>query len=417
MIGRKIFSLRNKVKRKKTTQKSTVNTTSLALKGVAVIIFILLVALISPVLVSLYKFQPNVLPGGNEVEKWDYSKKFKILLIGVDIKSEKHIFVDGLVLLIVDPGNNQVGMININPDIVVSKSSGEEVSLRRGIIDGDKMDVIGLTEELIATQIDRYIFLDRVYFEKMSEYTNTIRIENPSDVNDSDVTSINSSSMWGKGLHTIGSGQVIDYLKSDNNGEDEQLQRQLNLYSRYTQSIDPLKLVLGTSKIIKIISENIQTNLTRNEIYYLYYYLRSVPPASYSSAFTKSDILSEVGTAGVYNVYRINEAQLDYTINSILEDKQTVLEQTTVEVLNASGQSGEARRFARWIGNAGMEVIHVGNAPFGSENSLIYTPNSQEYPLSTKKLRDIFGEQVKFIDEEYEYRHIGKVVVIIGAEK
>ena len=29
-------------------------------------------------------------------------------------------------------------------------------------------------------------------------------------------------------------------------------------------------------------------------------------------------------------------------------------------------------------------------------------------------LKEIFGQDVKIIEEEYDYRHIGKVVVIIG---
>lgn len=186
------------------------------------------------------------------------------------------------------------------------------------------------------------------------------------------------------------------------------------LYKRYTQSIDVVKTVLGTSDVLKIIEDEVDTNLTRNELYYLYYFLRRVPPTSYSYAITKSDILSEVGRAGVYNVYRINEAQFDYNTNTILEDKQTVLEQTTIEILNASGQSGRARRYSRWVGNAGLEVIHVGNAPFASDDTVIYAPSPNEYPDSFQNLKEIFGRDVKIIEEEYDYRHIGKVVVIIG---
>ena len=100
----------------------------------------------------------------------------------------------------------------------------------------------------------------------------------------------NNSSRWAKGTHSVQGGEIDDYVRSDNNGEDEQLQRQLEIYKRYVQNIDVVKLILGTEELLEILEDTLSTNLSRNEIYYLYYYLRSVPPASYSYAITKSDI-------------------------------------------------------------------------------------------------------------------------------
>lgn len=415
MFGRKLFSIRNKVKRKKTTKKSKSISSGYVVYGILIILFLVFIALVSPIIISMVRFSPQTNFSGQEVVKWDYKGKFKVLLIGLDKKSEEHIFVDAIALLVVDPEHEQAGLINLNPDIIVSDSLKEsQISLRRGLIDNDESDMVHIVEELLATKIDRYLYLDEVYFEKMSKFTKTIHIDNSVEVNDLDVYLRNNSSRWGKGRHSVEGGQIIDYLKSDSDGEDNQIDRQLELYKKYIQSIDPLKLALGTREVLTIIQNNVSTNMSRNELYYLYYYLRSIPPSSYNFASTKSDILSEVGSAGVYKVYRINESQLDFDTNSILENKQTVLEQTTIEILNASGQSGVAKRFSRWVGNAGLEVIHVGNAPFASEETIIYAPNPDEYPNSFNNLKEIFGQDVKIIEEEYDYRHIGKVVVIIG---
>lgn len=415
MFGRKIFSFRNRVKRKKTSKSSKNISSSYVFSGIFLTILLAIIALVSPVINAMIRFEPTTSFSSPEVEKWEYSEKFKVLLVGLDKKSDEHVFVDAVALLVVDPEYGQVGIININPDILVNNSKSEsQFSLRRGLIDNKEGEFIDLAEELLATNIDRYFIVDEVFFEKMSKYTKTIYVENSNDVEDLDVYLANNSSKWQKGRQGIRSDQLVDYMKSDNDGEDSQLERQLELYKRYTQSIDVVKTVLGTSDVLKIIEDEVDTNLTRNELYYLYYFLRRVPPTSYSYAITKSDILSEVGRAGVYNVYRINEAQFDYNTNTILEDKQTVLEQTTIEILNASGQSGRARRYSRWVGNAGLEVIHVGNAPFASDDTVIYAPSPNEYPDSFQNLKEIFGRDVKIIEEEYDYRHIGKVVVIIG---
>lgn len=411
MFGRKISSLRNKVKRNKTKKSAKTISTGYV---VSVILFVTLMAtfaLVSPIVKAMISFEPSTKFDKTEVEKWDYSKKFKVLLVGMDKKTEEYMFVDAIALLVVDPKHDQVGIINISPDVLID---GSQVTLRRGLIDSDKADIVYLTEELLATEIDRYVIVDRVYLDKMAKFTKTIRVENMQDVGDLDVLSKNNSSRWAKGTHSVQGGEIDDYVRSDNNGEDEQLQRQLEIYKRYVQNIDVVKLILGTEELLEILEDTLSTNLSRNEIYYLYYYLRSVPPASYSYAITKSDILSEVGHAGVYDVYKVNDAQLDYNTNAILEDKDSVFEQTTVEILNASGQSGKAKRFSRWVGNVGLEVIHVGNAPFASNNTEIYAPKMNEYPRSIEHLRLIFGENAKIIDNEYDYRHIGKVVVVIG---
>ena len=415
MFGRKLSSLKNKVKRKKISEKKEKKSNSFLVTGIVLTLIIGFIALVSPTIIAMLRFSPTTINGVENVSKWDYNEKFKILLVGTDKKSEEHLFIDGLSLLVVDPKYDQVGIININPDIVVnSRTSDQQISLRRAFIDNSGSDFLTLIEDLLATEIDRYVVIDQVYFQKMSKYGRTIQVDSGVDVLDSDVYANRISSKWQKGPHMVKGEQLLDYLKSDNNGKDEQLDRQLNIYSRYVQSIDPFKLLMGSQDVLSIVKEYVRTDLSRNEIYYLYYYLRTVPPSSYSSVFTKSDILTEVGQAGVYNLYRVNSNQLDHMTNTILENKNTVLEQTSVEVLNASGKSGNASQYARWIGNAGLEVVHVGNAPFSSESTIIYAPNQNEYQNSITNFRGIFGEEVEIKDQEYDYRHIGKVVVILG---
>ena len=73
MFGRKISSLRNKVKRNKTKKSAKTISTGYV---VSVILFVTLMAtfaLVSPIVKAMISFEPSTKFDKTEVEKWDYS--------------------------------------------------------------------------------------------------------------------------------------------------------------------------------------------------------------------------------------------------------------------------------------------------------------------------------------------------------
>jgi len=414
MVFNRVVSSYNKIKRrnKKNEQKN-----SYFSLGVLTIIVLVIISLTAPLLKSVYDFNPHSNFEIKRTEKWDYRTKFKILMIGLDRKDSDHIFVDALALLVVDPNREQVGIININPDILVTDPDGSPVSLRRGLIESEDKDIYylkDLSESLLATKVDRYVAVDKKFFDQTSRYTKSIPISLLKEVNDTDVTRQNKDAHWSKNSDGLDNCCTYEFIQSDNEGRDDQLLRQLQVYRNYTQSIDKLKLLLGIRDFIEIVEKTVDTDLSRNEIIYLSNFLRTIPPATYKTVYTGSGILSEIGKSGVYNVYRVDDSQLDQANENILEEGNVVLEQAVVEVLNASGEAGLARAWSRWISNIGAELIHVANAPYTEDGLTVYIDGVENYPNTIEHFRKILGEDIKIIDREYEYRHIGKIVIVVG---
>lgn len=418
MFRRRFKNKYNEIRRKK--KKGKVKSSNYVILGVTFLVLVLISSLSLPILLSLYKFEPTTISSPSATSKWEQGEKFKILLVGIDKKSEQHIFVDALVLLVLDPSNNEAGLININPDILgYNQSLEKQVTLRRVLIDSKSANfepISKLTESILATEIDRVVVADAQFIREMRPYTNNVPITLSEDVRDSDIVSNKEDSSWFHGKVNVPADGLYDFLRSDSNGRDDQLARQLEVYENYIQSIDKLRLLLGFSDFLDIIEKNLLTNMSKIEIIRTYWYLRSIPPGSYKTVYTRSDILTHIGKEGVYETYRIDEEQLDNDNEVILENRQVLLEQPVVEVLNASGESGVAREKARWLDNLGAELVHIANAPFLEDKTKVYIENKDKYKDTIKEFKKVLGEETEFLDMVYQYRHIGNIVVVVGKD-
>lgn len=423
MFSRKVVSFRNSIKRnRKSNTSSTVKAKTRSgrsghlFTGVVIVLIVVFLSLVIPISLLFYNFDTNTSYNLGEVEKWDYKGKLKILLVGVDKKEGNNFFVDGLALLVVHPQNNETSIININPDILVYDVEGDKpLALRRALVQSDNdLDVlVDVTEELLASKIDRYFLVEEVFLRDIGEYTKSVDVSLSKEVDDSD---LDHKVRWEKGRGSVSPCCVYEFLQSDSNGRDDQLHRQLELYRNYTKSIDVVKTVLGLKDFMEIIESRVDTNLSKTELAVLFNYLRSVPPASYNVVYTKTSQLNNIGRAGIYEVFSVNYALFDREIDIILRDKNVQLEQAVIEVQNASGVGGLATKKSRWIANMGAEITHIANAPHPEARTKIYIEDFKQYPNTINQLRKIFPENTDFIEDEYQYRHIGKIVVVIGEQ-
>lgn len=420
MLGRKFKNKLNVIRRKKKKDKVEHRSSNFIILGIAFLTLIAILSLILPLLLNLYRFEPTYISTTEGALKWDQSEKLKVLIVGIDKKSEQHIFVDSLVLLVLDATNNEVGLINVNPDILsYNVDLNKQITLRRALIDSSDNsydDISMMTEAALATKIDRIVVIEEKFVKGMARYTNNIPITLSKDVVDGDVVEDNNSSSWSRGKVKVSSGALYDYIRSDSNGRDDQLARQLEVYRSYVQSIDRLKLLLGFSDFLQLVEKNLLTNMSKFELIRTYLFIRSIPPGSYKTVYTRSDILTHVGKEGVYETYRIDEEQMDNNNEVILENRQVLLEQPVVEVLNASGEPGVAREKARWLDNMGAELVHIANAPFIENKTVVYIENKSKYENTIKEFKKVLGEEAEFLDMAYQYRHIGSIVVVIGKD-
>ena len=123
----------------------------LALLGGLIFGILIISSVCAPLAVSFIKFKPNIIPLINESQNKALGAKKKILLVGIDKKNDEHIFVDALTLLVVDSSKSEVGLININPDIL---HNDDGLTLRRSLIGKSSYtELIPYVEELLATAI------------------------------------------------------------------------------------------------------------------------------------------------------------------------------------------------------------------------------------------------------------------------
>jgi len=414
VLGRKITSIKNSFKRShKKKEKSTTKKQNFVVTGIVIVTTIAFLIFSIPISLLLYNFELSSNYSVEKGEDWDYSSKLKILMVGVDQKDGSNSFVDGLALLTVYPSSGEVSIVNINPDILVYDSKeNKPITLRRALLVSDNIDVlITLSEELLATRIDRYFLIKEDFFRKTDKYTNDVVITLPKKVSDID---IDVKKKRDEGTIKLDSTDFFEFVQSDSNGRDDQLHRQLNLYRNYTKSVSVNKILFGIDDFLEIINTTVDTNLSKMEIMALFRYLKSIPPDTYHTAYTKESYLNNLGKAGVYNVFSVNYSLFDQGIGTILRDKNVQLEQAIVEVQNASGVGGLASKKSRWISNMGAEVAHIANAPYTEEGTKVYIKDPSRYPNTIKQLKKIFSENTESIESEYKYRHIGEIVIVIG---
>lgn len=413
---RRINNLKNKFSRKSRNNASSNNAQSYRL-GVKVIIILFSLGIIFGFLLPFGKIFSDF-DTTTQYKELDYpevvnSEKFSVLLVGLD-KKDTHTFVDALSVLIVDKNSNNISLININPDIVI----GEE-SLRRALIaEQDNLQpLVDGVSEILASDVTNYIVLDRVYFEDTDNYTKDILVENIESISDEDVLKENSKSEWSEGSQKVMNCCVYDYLRSDSNGNDEKLLRQLNFYPDYIKSIVPWKLILGIADFAEIFNKNVSTDLDKYEILEIAYALSRTPAKDIDKVYTAEDFLINIGKIGVYNQYYLNFERFDKVLESVLGSPEIALEQPVVEMLNASNQPGLATSKARWMQNSSMNIIHIANSPVKQKTTTVYIQDVENYPATLSRLRSVLGKDLQIVESEYPYRHIGEIVVVLGEDQ
>ena len=382
--------------------------------GIVIVVILAILGLVMPLIVEFSRFNTNSYSEAEQHFKWGLGEKINILFLGVDKKQNNNIFVDAAMVMIVTE-ESEIRIINVSPDILITDNKGNRATLRRSLIEsgGELSYTINLAEEFIASPIDKYVMLEKDFFEEMGKYSRNIPVTIPKEVNDNDVVGLYK---WDKGNNKLSHQELYGYMSADSNGLDDKLERQLEIYKRYTKSIDYIKVILGIKEFNENIQENLTTNFSKSEIFRLFTIMRRQNVSSMRSTYTSQNVLNELGRAGVYNVYAPNYLLIDREITPLLAETSVRLEQSVVEIQNASGQAGLAGRKSRWLTNAGAEVAHISNAPYVEEISKLYTKDLAKYPNTINEIKNIFRDRIEIVEEEYPYRHIGNIVIVVGKD-
>ncbi len=369
---------------------------------------------------KLYKFQPN--PAYKDFitadkSEWGGQTKLSILVIGQDKRKDEFGFSDCIMVVIINPYEKSIGIFNINPDIQVYVSKlGRNVKLRNlynlGILEGEEPPInymISGVENLLSVKVNRYIVFSEEGLKEMVDILGGVYINNSFEVKDNDVF---YNFYLPKGSYKVSGNDFIGYLSADDDGAENKFLRQINGMQNILKKLVGYVIFFRFFEIINCFENNIQTNLTKNEMIKLWFVIRDV--GEVRSGYTKFSSLQKIEIDGEI-LYKPIIEKLDNDISLTFQDRKAVLEQARIEIFNSTNIRGLGALRARWLKNIGLDVIRIGDTEEIYEKTTIYTKERDKYLNTIKAIKLTFDEDIEVKEGEIpDIICTGDVIIILG---
>ena len=377
------------------------------------------------IIIAIIQFLPQEYPytSKSKDNSTFQGDKKTILVFALDRTDNSHMFVDGIAVINYNYISKKIAIFSLNSDLkVYSAMLGRDVNIRTSFNDiVDKTQRINIItnalESLLAIKIDNYVVFDIRSFNNFARFFPLIKMQVDKPLKDVDTVDLPNKKYkeWGSGDNFINGSDVIEFLASDDNGEDDQLNRQVIYIKKLIENTFNLSLLVNIPQILKEIeSSYFYTDLKKEEMIGILWNLAQVKENDVKTGFTQFSVYSRVYSVSYYPVYIVNYIKLDQDISSIFFDLNIFKEQARIELLNGSSIKGLAANRARWITNIGARVINVGNSYENEQKTKIYCDNPQMFIFTIKELQRIFDNKALLIKKDYSGRHVGDIIIVIG---
>ncbi|HVX92572.1 MAG TPA: LytR C-terminal domain-containing protein, partial [Candidatus Dojkabacteria bacterium] len=110
----------------------------------------------------------------------------------------------------------------------------------------------------------------------------------------------------------------------------------------------------------------------------------------------------------------------DQALNQYIDTvapRKVSTEQVKVEIYNASVLNGLAYRYARKIGNSGINVIRFESSPKNYDNTVIYVPKLEGFKNSLELLEKIIGGKYTVVEGRPDFITTGDIIIILGNDR
>jgi len=87
-----------------------------------------------------------------------------------------------------------------------------------------------------------------------------------------------------------------------------------------------------------------------------------------------------------------------------------------LEVLNGTSIPGLANKYSRLFTNHGIRMVRTDNSIQPSSNTILFVDDQKKYPNTIMEIKSTFRGKVKIIEQDYKYKHIGDIVLVIGED-
>lgn len=333
----------------------------------------------------------NELISSDQNPEYSQKKPFTLLFL-VEFDSSLKDQIDGFLVVQLNPITQQATLLSIHPDVYmyskvycIDPDDTQLVRIKDLFVVGELQTpsrscayTLYSIEEMLAIPIDGYVYIDGDEIEEFVE---------------------------------MGSGERPDVALEGITG-----------YQNWSEGWNDYWVdLLDSVSLIKIwrhrdIIADIESNMNVVDVYSFIEDFKSVKNDDISSVVIEDEQLEEVVNNKGDIVSLVTENAWDEALKDHLVDYLVDREQARIEIFNGSRIDGLGARYQRWVEHLGADVIRVQNAPGEWENTTVYVTNSEEFKYTLEKIKGLWGDELKIIEERPDFITTGDIIIVLGLD-
>lgn len=381
-------------------------------------VFITMVLLLSLLLSLVFVGRQYYLFNNPNKTTWNGDTRINILFVGMDDKPNDYSFADLLAVMTIDPQQKRAGVFTVDPDIRFELYGSKDTTLRKAYnlnVNNKKgiENVISGVESVLALRIDKYVMLNEQEFENMKGLVGSISATIPQTIIEKQFIFEGNPLTIEKGKHAFSDGEAIGVMAADEYGLDSKLGVQAEFIQDYILKIGSAKNIVFTLVNLSQLN-SVRTNFSKVELARLYYACSKLNSADVRIGYTRQSSLIASDLSNLDFGKNILTENIDKDIQSIFLDQSVVKEQVRLEVLNGTATQGLATKYSRLFTNHGIRLVRTDNSVQPSSDTVLFIEEPSKYPSTVAAIKSAFNGDVKIVEQDYRYKHIGDMVLVLG---
>lgn len=290
------------------------------------------------------------------------TRRVNVLVIGTDVTlgNRRQILpvarADSLLLASFDPESNRIMALSIPRDTRAAIPGVGTTKINAAYAFGGPGLTVRTVEELLGVKIDFYVKLGPKSFARLVDAIGGVEIDVEKDMRYTDNWAglhINLK----KGRQVLNGAQAEGYIRfrHDALGDIGRVERQQKILLAIANKLRSPAMIMRAPQLVRAFTENTQTNLTLTELMTLGMFAVRVDLAKMETATLPGTFAPNYWEPDWPKV-RVTVLDIFYGVSP------EMLAETRIEVLNASGVPGLARRTAGRLERLGFRVVRVASA-------------------------------------------------------
>ena len=369
--------------------------------------------------VKAYTLAQKIFQGGNGVPgllglfsqgqlKGEADGRVNILLLGDGgAGHDGPLLTDTMMVLSINTKTNEVAMLSVPRDLYVQIGDYNKGKINSANALGEQYHYPGggpaLSEatvsKVLGIPINYYVLADFSGFRKIIDTVGGVDINVEKDLYDPYYPGGTYS--VSKGMHHMDGAAALKYARSRETTSDfDRAKRQQKVLLATRDKVMNTSTLLNPSKmndILNALGDHIRTDMQMWEALRAFDMIKKVDQGKIINLVlddSPDNVLRASNIGGAY-VLLPKAGDEDYSdIQNIAKNIFTIgplkVEAAKIEILNASGGSGQAKKAADSLSGLGFTIGNVANASNVSQNTVIYDHTNGAKPNTIKYLEDKF---------------------------